>query len=48
MFEALANIILHLKQQAKVGLAVSVEAAGEDFMAQQEGAAAQAASSPPF
>ncbi|KAI9850119.1 MAG: translocase of outer mitochondrial membrane [Thelocarpon superellum] len=38
----------HSKQQAKIGLAVSIEAAGEEIMEQQERAAASAALPPPY
>ncbi|KAI9677608.1 MAG: translocase of outer mitochondrial membrane [Caeruleum heppii] len=38
----------HVKQSAKVGLAVSIEAAGDEFMEQQEKAAGSAAAPPPF
>ncbi|KAK7533422.1 eukaryotic porin family protein [Phyllosticta citricarpa] len=45
-----AGEIDHVKNQAKVGLAVAIEAADEELMAQQESAAAAASSSlpPPF
>lgn len=36
------------QQQAKVGLAVSIEAAGEDLMEQQDRAVGSAAPPPPF
>ncbi|KAH0556785.1 hypothetical protein GP486_005424 [Trichoglossum hirsutum] len=38
----------HFKQQAKIGLAVSIEAAGDELMEQQEKAAGASASPPPF
>ncbi|KAI9832118.1 MAG: translocase of outer mitochondrial membrane [Phylliscum demangeonii] len=43
-----AGEIDQVKQQAKVGLAVSLEAASEDLMEQQEKAAAAAGAPPPF
>jgi mitochondrial import receptor subunit TOM40 len=43
-----AGEIDHLKQQAKLGLAVSLEIAGEDVMELQEKAEAQGAIPPPF
>ncbi|KAI9793623.1 MAG: translocase of outer mitochondrial membrane [Piccolia ochrophora] len=38
----------HFKNQAKVGLGVTIEAAGEEFMEQQEKAAGSSAAPPPF
>lgn len=38
----------HLQQQAKVGLAVSVEAPNEELLDQQEKAATTSAPPPPF
>ncbi|KAI9844118.1 MAG: translocase of outer mitochondrial membrane [Sclerophora amabilis] len=38
----------HFKQQAKLGLAVSIEAAGDDFLEQQEKAVNPSAPPPPF
>ncbi|KAI9810970.1 MAG: translocase of outer mitochondrial membrane [Pycnora praestabilis] len=43
-----AGEIDHFKQQAKIGLAVSIEAAGDDLMEQQEKAAGSTAAPPPF
>ncbi|KAA6408732.1 MAG: mitochondrial import receptor subunit TOM40 [Lasallia pustulata] len=43
-----AGEIDQFKQQAKIGLAVSIEAAGEDLMEQQEKAAGSTAPPPPF
>ncbi|KZF21281.1 mitochondrial import receptor subunit TOM40 [Xylona heveae TC161] len=43
-----AGEIDHFKQQAKVGLAVSIEAAGEDLLEQQEKALSSPAPPPPF
>ncbi|KAI9786928.1 MAG: translocase of outer mitochondrial membrane [Geoglossum umbratile] len=38
----------HFKQQAKIGLAVSIDAAGDDLMEQQEKAAGSSVPPPPF